>query len=81
MTRVAVTSGLFAAMPEMAARIRADYPDAKIVQGRPPMAEDEIIEFVSGHDVVVAGIEPYTKRVLDNLPDPESQTLSPGPPS
>jgi D-3-phosphoglycerate dehydrogenase / 2-oxoglutarate reductase len=69
MTRVAVTSGLFAAMPEMAARIRAAYPDAKIVEGRPPMAEDEIIEFVKGHDVVVAGIEPYTARVLENLPD------------
>ena len=69
MTRVAVTSGLFAAMPEMAARIRADYPDAKIVEGRPPMAEDDIIEFVKDHDVVVAGIEPYTERVLDNLPD------------
>lgn len=69
MTKVAVTSGLFAAMPEMAAKVRATYPDAKIVEGRPPMAEDEIIEFVRGHDVVVAGIEPYTARVLENLPD------------
>ncbi len=71
MTKVAVTSGLFAAMPEMAARIRADYPDAKIVEGRPPMAEDDVIEFVRGHNVVVAGIEPYTARVLENLPDLE----------
>ena len=69
MTRVAVTSGLFAAMPEMAAKIREQFPDAKIVEGRPPMAEDDVIEFVRGHDIVVAGIEPYTKRVLDNLPD------------
>jgi D-3-phosphoglycerate dehydrogenase / 2-oxoglutarate reductase len=69
MTRVAVTSGLFAAMPEMAAQLRETYPDAKIVQGRPPSAEDDIIDFLKGHDVVVAGIEPYTARVLENLPD------------
>ncbi len=56
-------------MPEMAARIRASYPDAKIVEGRPPSTEDEVIEFVRGHEVVVAGIEKYTKRVLENLPD------------
>ncbi|MEM7326633.1 MAG: NAD(P)-dependent oxidoreductase [Actinomycetota bacterium] len=69
MSNVAVTSGLFAAMPEMAARIRERYPDAKIVEGRPPSTEDEIIEFVRGHEIVVAGIERYTKRVLDNLPE------------
>lgn len=69
MTKVAVTSGLFAAMPEMAARIRESYPDAKFVDGRPPATEDEVIEFVRGHDVVVAGIERYTERVLNNLPD------------
>ena len=56
-------------MPEMAARVREIYPDAKIVEGRPPSTEDEIIEFVQGHEIVVAGIERYTKRVLDNLPD------------
>lgn len=71
MTKVAVTSGLFAAMPEMAARIRERFPDAKIVEGRPPSSEDEVIEFVRGHQVVVAGIERYTARVLDNLPDLE----------
>jgi D-3-phosphoglycerate dehydrogenase len=69
MANVAVTSGLFAAMPEMAARIRALHPDAKIVQGRPPSTEDELIEFLRGYEIVVAGIEPYTARVLDNLPD------------
>lgn len=69
MIRVAVTSGLFAAMPDMAARLRESYPDAKIVDGRPPSSEDEIIDFVRGHDVVVAGIERYTERVLQNLPE------------
>ena len=69
MTKVAVTSGLFAAMPDMAARIRETYPNAKIVEGRTPATEDEVIEFVQGHEVVVAGIERYTKRVLDNLPE------------
>ena len=70
MTKVAVTSGLFAAMPEMAARIRQRYPDASIVK-RPPRTEDELIDFVRGHQVVVAGIERYTQRVLDNLPELE----------
>jgi D-3-phosphoglycerate dehydrogenase len=69
MTKVAVTSGLFAAMPDMAQRVRASYPDAKIVEGRPPSTEDEVIDFVQGYEVVVAGIERYTERVLDNLPD------------
>lgn len=69
MPKVAVTSGLFAAMPEMAAKLRETHPDAKIVEGRPPREEDEIIEFVRGHEVVVAGIEPYTERVLDGLPE------------
>lgn len=69
MTKVAVTSGLFAAMPEMAARVRQAYPGAKIVEGRPPMAEDDLIEFLRGYEVVVAGVEPYTARVLENLPD------------
>ena len=69
MPKVAVTSGLFAAMPDMAAKLRETYPDAKIVQGRPPVAPADIIEFVKGHDVVVAGIEPYTEEVLDGLPE------------
>lgn len=68
MPRVAVTSGLFAAMPDMAARIHETYPDAKILP-RPPRSEDELIEAVRGYDTVVAGIERYTERVLDALPE------------
>lgn len=69
MTRVAVTSRLFEAMPEIAAELQALHPDAKIVRGPAPETEDEIIEFVRGHEVVVAGIERYTERVLDALPE------------
>lgn len=69
MTSVAVTSRLFDAMPEIAAELLAHYPDAKIVRGPAPETEDEIIDFVRGHEVVVAGIERYTERVLDALPE------------
>ncbi len=67
--RVAVTSGLFAAMPEMAAQVRQLHPDAKIIDGRPPRDEDELIAFLRGYEVVVAGTDPFTAKVVEALPD------------
>jgi D-3-phosphoglycerate dehydrogenase len=69
MTKVAVTSGLFPAMPEMAAALRQLHPDAKIIDGRPPRDEDELIAFLRGYEVVVAGTEPFTAKVVEALPD------------
>lgn len=31
--------------------------------------EDELIELISDYDIVLAGTEPYTKKVLDNAPN------------
>ncbi|MFN0027173.1 MAG: NAD(P)-dependent oxidoreductase [Acidimicrobiales bacterium] len=69
MTKVAVTSGLFAAMPDMAAALRQQHPEAKIIEGRPPKDEDELIAFLQGYEVVVAGTEPFTAKVVGALPD------------
>ncbi len=69
MTKVAVTSGLFAAMPEMAEALRRRHPEAKIISGRPPANEDELIKYLRGYEVVVAGTEPFTAKVVDALPD------------
>jgi len=68
MPKVAVTSRLFAALPEMRAALLAKYPDAKIAE-RFMRSEDDIIEFLDGYDVAVIGVEKYSKRVLDALPD------------
>lgn len=68
MPRVAVTSRLFAALPEVRAELLAEYPDAKIAP-RFMREEDEIIEFLEGYEVAVIGVEKYSKRVLDALPD------------
>ena len=68
MPRVAVTSRLFAALPEVKAELLAQYPDAKIAD-RFMRSEDEIIEFLTGHEIAVIGVEKYSKRVLDALPD------------
>ena len=68
MPKVAVTSRLFAALPEMKDELLAAYPDARIAD-RPVRSEDDVIDFLSGAEVAVIGVERFTERVLDALPD------------
>ncbi len=67
--RVAVTSALFTSMPEMAAELRAQHPDARFYSGRGLPGEDELIAFLEGAEVVVAGVETYSARVIAALPE------------
>lgn len=69
MTKVAVTSALFTSMPDMAEELRRLHPDAAFYGGRGLPSEDELIEFLGGVEVVVAGVEPYTARVIEALPE------------
>ena len=68
MPEVAVASRLFSLLPEMRAELLEQYPDAKIATG-PLMDEDLLIEFLRGYEVAVIGIERFTERVLESLPD------------
>lgn len=69
--KVAATSRLFSLLPELGDELMAAYPDAKINPGGVSMSEDGLIEFLDGYQVVVAGIERYTDRVLAALPELE----------
>ncbi len=68
MTKVAVASRLFNLMPQLKSEMLAAYPEAKIATSS-VAAEDDLIEFLTGHEVAVIGIERFTERVLANLPD------------
>ena len=65
---VAVTSRLFSLMPDLQAELLASHPDARIATSS-KAAEDDLIEFLSGAEVAVIGVERFTERVLDALPD------------
>ncbi len=69
-TTVAVTSRLFSLMPELEAELLAQYPEARIATSS-KAAEDDLIEFLAGATVAVIGVEKFTERVLDALPDLE----------
>jgi D-3-phosphoglycerate dehydrogenase len=66
--RVAAASRLFNLMPQLKAELLAAHPEAKIATGS-VAAEDDLIEFLTGYDVAVIGIERFTARVLESLPD------------
>lgn len=68
MTSVAVTSRLFSLLPQMEAELLAVYPEAKIARGG-FRTEDDLIEFLRGYEVAVIGIEKFTARVLESLPE------------
>jgi len=69
LTRVAVTSRFMALLPEVVDELLSQYPDAKINMQQRHFDEDGLIEFLKGYNVVLAGLEPYTERVIRNLPD------------
>lgn len=56
-------------LPEVIEELKEKYPDAKITTSNRALTEDELIEFLQGCDVVLAGLDPFTDHVLSNLPD------------
>ena len=69
MTKVAVTNRFLTMLPEVMAELKELYPDVKVNTEIPKMNEDQLIEFLQGIDVVLAGLDPYTDKVLSKLPD------------
>lgn len=68
MTKVAVSNRFLTLLPEVVDELKAMYPDVKITD-KVRMNEDELIEFLQGYEVVLAGLEPYTEKVLKACPD------------
>ncbi|MGI9595721.1 MAG: NAD(P)-dependent oxidoreductase [Acidimicrobiales bacterium] len=68
--RVAVASRLFNLVPQLKEEMLAAHPDARIAT-KSVAAEDDLIEFLTGADVAVIGIERFTEKVLSSLPDLE----------
>lgn len=56
--------------PMLLRRVLAKYPNAKLWKGAKPPREDELIEFLKGHDAAIIGVhEPITDRVLTAVPE------------
>lgn len=56
--------------PMLLRRVLAKYPNAKLWKGAKPPREDELIEFLKGHDAAIVGVhEPITDRVLTAVPE------------
>ncbi len=68
MPSVAATSRLFRLLPEMRAELLEQYPDARIADGA-IRTEEQLIEFLTGVQVAVIGIERFTERVMAALPE------------
>lgn len=69
MTRVAVPSISFCQTEALRAELLARYPDARFNETQRRMSDDELVEFLSGCDVAIMGLENLTAAMLDRLPD------------
>lgn len=69
MPKVAVTNGFITMLPEVMEEIKAQYPDTKFNTERIRFDEDGLIDFLQGYDVVLAGLDPFTEKVISSLPD------------
>lgn len=68
--KLAVSSNSLTAHPVMRQRMLDAYPEAKLYDGAHRLdSEDDLIEFLRGHDAAVVGFEPITDRVLSALPE------------
>jgi D-3-phosphoglycerate dehydrogenase len=74
MPRVAVTTPYFEFFPELKAELLATYPGTRFRNERRPLAEDELIEYLTGYDTAVIGLDRFTARVCAALP--ELKTIS-----
>ena len=69
MPKVAVTIPYFDFFPHLKDELRAIYPDAKFRTDRVRFNEDQLIEYLRGHDAAVIGIEYITDKVLSAVPE------------
>src|SRR5262245_36734150 len=69
MPRVAVTTPYFDFFPELKAELAAAYPGTRFRTERRPLGEDELIDYLAGHDTAVIGLDRFTDRVCAALPE------------
>lgn len=69
MTRVAVTIPYFDFFPDIKAELAAKYPGARFRTDRHRFNEDQLIEYLTGYDAAVIGIDFFTDRVCAALPN------------
>ena len=69
MTRVAVPSISFCQTHALRDELLARYPDTRFNDTQRRMSDDELVEFLSGHDAAIMGLENLTASMLDRLPE------------
>ena len=69
MPKVAVTIPYFDFFPHLKDELRAIYPDAKFRTDRVRFNEDQLIDYLRGHDAAIIGIETITEKVLSAVPE------------
>ncbi|HEY8581098.1 MAG TPA: NAD(P)-dependent oxidoreductase [Beijerinckiaceae bacterium] len=67
--RVAVTTPYFDFYPELKAEFAAAYPGVKFREDRRKLTEDELIDFMRGHDAALIGLDRFTDRLCEALPE------------
>lgn len=69
-TKLAVLPVSITGNPMLLERVLTKYPGAKLWTAKKPPTEEELIEFVRGHDGAIVGVhDPITDRVLTALPE------------
>lgn len=67
--KVAVTSRSFSKHAELKAALLSRYPNTRFNEQGQTLAGDSLIQFLSGCQKVIAGLETFDARVLDALPE------------
>lgn len=69
MTRVAVPSISFCQTETLRRELLERYPDTRFNDAQRRMSDDELVEFLSGRDAAIMGLENLTEAMLDRLPE------------
>ncbi len=67
--RVAVTTPYFDFFPELKAELASRYPGTKFRTTRPPLKEDELIDYLRGYEAALIGLDRFTEKVCAALPE------------
>ena len=69
MTRVAIPSISFCQTDILREETLAKYPDTRFNEEQRRMSDDELVQFLSGRDAAIMGLENLTAEMLDQLPE------------
>ena len=68
MSKVAVTSTSFSRSPVLKGELLEVCPDAVFNEDGLKLQGDQLVDFVKDAEIIVCGLEPFSKQVLDQLP-------------